>query len=149
MSLLQKGIYDKMRNIKFRGLSVRPDVAWVYGDVHFGVDNLKAHIHQVKGINVSCFVDPETIGQFTGLLDKNGVEVYGKDIVTFLDVKMVVEWRDCCAAWVLFSPKEPQYQYADMQEYVIEVGKDDWILNCEVIGNTTDTPKLITPDLTS
>lgn len=68
-----------MREIKFRGLDANG--SWVFGDVYFGVDNLRAHIHPTMGSNVSIEVEVETIGQLTGLLDKEGVDIYEGDIL--------------------------------------------------------------------
>lgn len=67
-----------MREIKFRAKDMSGE--WVYGDlIHKRTAPGEAMIRCKQGIESD--VDIETIGQYTGLKDKNGKEVYEGDIV--------------------------------------------------------------------
>ena len=83
-------------------------------------------------------VDPATVGQFTGLTDKNGVKIFEGD-------KLYCEARlDKAEMYVVFEEGQFRMVLCDkFKEY--ETGRGYYDINCfqkTVIGNIHDTPDL-------
>lgn len=81
-------------------------------------------------------VIPESVGQFTGLLDKNGTKIFQGDVLKGdnFDKQMLVIWRKDLASFAL-SAKGWLYDHY--------FGEAVDARNCEVIGNVFDNPELI------
>ena len=94
-------------------------------------------------------VDPETVGQFTGLSDKNGKKIFEGDILHIakiadglggyyqppLDytVNVVVKWDLCAWMWETLCEDKLYISFPDA-----------WChYECEVIGNIHDNPELL------
>lgn len=156
-----------MREILFRGKRV-DNGEWVYGYyAHFkDMHDVKADIIYTGYADIhmgsllpECYdVNPETVGQYTGLSDKNGVKIFENDIVRYGKKNWVVNWNDETFRWEI-SLKDGCYQYPiyDGQGYPKYVDRITlgWVaaefqlsgqLSVEVIGNKFDNPELIERD---
>ena len=76
-----------MREIKFRAKRL-DNGEWISGDLHLHTPF--PHIHSTRGDKAK--IDTDTIGQFTGLHDKNGKEIYEGDIVSFTADRESKNW---------------------------------------------------------
>lgn len=135
-----------MREIKFRGKR-RDNGEWVYGDLwHYPYGSKDVAIVKiVDPINSETVggnaVIPETIGQYTGLKDKNGKKIFEGDIVKIHikyfsngaeeDNFYVVKWHKGWGTLALHNIRP--VQCCDLSD-----AKDG-----EVIGNIYDNPELL------
>lgn len=138
-----------MKRIKFRGKNVR-DGEWVYGDflricggciIYFGdeTETLTPDIPNSSLIAVELFIDevavviPDTIGQFTGIADRTGKEIYEGDIIEEHDLLYEVCWYDDIAAFMAEDiESEKPFLMSDMD-----------LTKTRVIGNVHDNPDLL------
>ena len=84
-------------------------------------------------------VIPETVGQYTGLTDKNGKKIFEGDILSFSDRLVYVNWHDYCGCWDCSYIKAVDGE-ATLRE---DRGPNKWRYNAVVVGNICDNPELL------
>lgn len=126
------------REIKFRGKRIDTG-EWVYGNLlqDSGLCFIVKNIEELteKPFN-ECLVNSDTVGQYTGLKDKNGREIYEGDTVgyRFTDSSSVtgkvVWWVARCGFYI----RTRENDYYELTEH------------CQVIDTFSDNPELLEED---
>lgn len=129
-----------MRTIKFRGRRLGK---WYYGDLEYSRCTERTIIHSYRD-NGRCDgairVERDTIGQFTGLYDKYGKEIYEGDILLFgRSIKNVVVFRHGAFGYEVWD--DEFIPYAGNTNFTFK--PFDKSTRHEVIGNIHDTPELL------
>lgn len=133
-----------MREIIFRGKSIYTK-EWMYGNLMYsGVPICVLRFKDISTMNYPMYhqfdVSADTVGQFTGLYDKNGTRIYEGDILKWgKDNKLYVVkfWKGMFYASIEECNKDiiggfPLYVLTDDDEGV-----------CEIVGNIYDNPELL------
>jgi uncharacterized phage protein (TIGR01671 family) len=120
-----------MRPIKFRGKTLGNN-QWVYGSLIIPSDHQSECIIENEG---SWYVEPDTVGQFTGLHDIKGKEIYEGDVIGSTGVRHQIVYDNYRAAFIAKGIGNRAYWL---------IGKD-WVTTYEkkVIGNMYDSPELL------
>lgn len=124
------------REIKFRGKRLKDDI-WVYGLL---TNDMKGHYRiNFDPKSFSCVVKENTIGQFTGLHDKDGKDIYEGDILRLYgrenEYTCLVDWNYELGAWCI-AIEDTHVGIKPLGEWLCE---DKF----KVIGNIYDNPELI------
>ena len=126
-----------MREILFRGKDIKGN--WYEGLLAHNIAKDEWYISNKAGISTAYQVRPETIGQFTGLTDKNGTKIFEGDIVEYT-TKLSRNTEEIVNVYEIKYSKEQARFIAFLPNGVFDpvamrYGK--------VIGNIYDNPELI------
>lgn len=120
-----------MRTIKFRGKTRHGK--WVYGSL-IALEEYTIVGTSEDGILGTYSVDPETVGQFTSLFDKDRNEIYEGDIIKVGDERQKIEVRFVRGVFAFLWDGNLD------DEFPTGAPTHEW---AKVVGNIHDNPGLI------
>ena len=128
-----------MREILFHGKR-KDNGEWVEGFLyitHSGEYEIGRYDPKLKIERITFVVDPETVGQFTGLTDRNGKKIFEGDVLLLDDIKGFVNYGTGC-----FCVKMSNPDYLFRNNPAIDIVLNEYP-GLEVIGNIHDNPELL------
>ena len=135
-----------MREYKFRGKFLDDTSEWLYGNYVYIEDDVFHHkIADKSGLLLD--IDINTIGQYTGLKDKNGKEIYEGDIVKVKLYKgeeekyFIGKVEYFGSNFIVDADNNSEYHVYDLDGFGIDYRYN--LEDCEVIGNIYDNPELL------
>ena len=143
-----------MRTIKFRGKKLTNGV-WAYGSLVYLDENGAAIYVQTDNGSAKVmdlvYVDPDTVCQFTGFLDKNGKEIYEGDVLRSDEYPYscigdkerdnyfgLIEWNENEAAFYIVTIKNPKSSVKGISDGISDYISQSALQDFEVIGNIYD-----------
>ena len=144
-----------MREILFHGKRV-DNGEWVEGDLlqtRYHSGHIEYQIMPQTPVSSAHPVLPETVGQYTGLTDRNGKRIFEGDILKGFEYPFCsngefnyfaeIVWFDDSSAFGIYTFKNPKSNVRGISEgntdYLEYFNVDKW----EVIGNIHDNPELL------
>lgn len=131
------------KNGGFRAKSLLEGEEWIYGHYYNVDDSLKGKtrhiiVHETSGSGLQVRHDPidiDTLGQYTGKLDKDNTKVYEDDILeNSKKEKFVVYWNNGVGSWYNKPIDENLNSYPAFNTGTLK--------NLKVIGNTHANPEI-------
>lgn len=133
----------KGEKVKLDGTPV--ESKWVYGGIcQFNED--RSIIYQTKPEFKKYSVYTDTVGQYTGLTDRNGRKIFEGDIIKYVDkygqevLSYIVEWsKDSCMFFLKCIGFDDRFD----SNFDVFYGEPEPF---EIIGNIHDNPELVRKD---
>lgn len=137
-----------MRDILFKGRDKYTN-EWFYGFVeapHTTVDGVVESYYfnsYVNGKSCRKIISADTLGQYTGLTDKNGNKIFEGDIVDDQEFIGVVKYNEIIASFVVEINDTNQNYYHWSPLNMGDPSREKQLKYTEIVGNLHDNPELL------
>lgn len=143
-----------MRTIKFKGKSVDSS-EWIEGYYYKECDNTyiieDRQKYSMLNRNEAVLIDPITVCQFTGFLDKNGKEIYEGDVLRsdiypfsctednkYDNYYGAIGWSEEEASFYIMAIKNPKSSVRGISDGICDFISQKMMQDFEVVGNIHD-----------
>lgn len=99
--------------------------------------NVTTVLFRGKDFGVNATIDKIVLMQSTGLKDKNGKEIFEKDILDYNGRKVIVKWHGSYASFIYEFVDELENRVTEWQPLYLSY------YHFEIIGNIYENPELL------